>query len=670
MRLAKIPQHALNALLSAIVAPNLSIFEVEYPEAETHSFLTNPEHDPLRQHLTSILPKAPDILISNDADLKIIKLRSPAYPDPERRGHWRDVEVGSSQQPLPLLVTIPAQDSIRALEHTFNILKSAGCGNLDGLKINLEVNGSWYTDLRYPSEKEGGGFTTALLDLVPNITSIHAANSWDTKAVLSHLGECRMMPNGSWGFSCPGLQKLVLTYGNQGVTQTDIDAFLKTRYGDGQSVQCGARLINRPPPLVQLFHPRKPPPFFWPLIPFHQPHLIEIITHDSARMPGPKTSGSQLRNLLGGLSTTKSGSPLVILQYDSSVTPWPIVRHLLWNKQSPQEHVICLAFKLTLEELVGQPFTSHNIMYLDQTGYVPGYTRDNGLDTLDPKRFLLDPIVRDLDRPLSVLIDSLETFRSDIGSISSACLFVSEILETLRKSPHHHSSQLILPIPSRSPLLSHLTSTLISQQLNMLILHSPYLVAHMSRSYLTPPPLDSAHPSDKFWSLFLPAAQRGEGEKLVLSGEGGAHRQMNEGVVEVVVRGGRKGVERTLEAWRAKETGDGKQFVEACLCGELEVIKATAPHASVKAAGSSAGTEAGVTHGLSFNLTLTSSQAEAKSKVALPYTMAAQQGEVVLTDSWPSCQLTDRPTAPAVIHYDPDSADDMDDEDPDEDLDL
>ncbi|KAG8916928.1 hypothetical protein FRC00_014237, partial [Tulasnella sp. 408] len=101
---------------------------------------------------------------------------------------------------------------------------------------------------------------------------------------------------------------------------------------------------------------------------------------------------------------------------------------------------------------------------------------------------------------------------------------------------------------------------------------------------------------------------------------------MHEGIVEVVIRGGRKGVERTLEGWRVKDAGEANQSVEACLCGDLEVVKVAAARAGVSATKSSeATTETDVTHGLSFNLGLTSSQAEAKSKVALPYTMAAQQ---------------------------------------------
>lgn len=61
-------------------------------------------------------------------------------------------------------------------------------------------------------------------------------------------------------------------------------------------------------------------------------------------------------------------------------------------------------------------------------------------------------------------------------------------------------------------------------------------------------------------------------------------------------------------------------------------------------------------HPVSFNLSLTSAQKAARESVPLPYLQAQQD------DGAP-------PPAP-IISYDPDSADDWDDEDPDDDLDL
>lgn len=63
-----------------------------------------------------------------------------------------------------------------------------------------------------------------------------------------------------------------------------------------------------------------------------------------------------------------------------------------------------------------------------------------------------------------------------------------------------------------------------------------------------------------------------------------------------------------------------------------------------------------VTSGVSFELNLTPEQRESRAKVPLPY---AHKG---IPDS--------EKGASGAILYDPDSADDIDDDDPDEDLDI
>jgi elongator complex protein 5 len=80
------------------------------------------------------------------------------------------------------------------------------------------------------------------------------------------------------------------------------------------------------------------------------------------------------------------------------------------------------------------------------------------------------------------------------------------------------------------------------------------------------------------------------------------------------------------------------------------------------------------TQNLTFNLNLTPLQQQSRAVVPLPY---AHQGmhvnstlsRLLLTDFFFSG--TENPTQnPFVINYDPDSADDIDDDDPDEDLDI
>lgn len=72
------------------------------------------------------------------------------------------------------------------------------------------------------------------------------------------------------------------------------------------------------------------------------------------------------------------------------------------------------------------------------------------------------------------------------------------------------------------------------------------------------------------------------------------------------------------------------------------------------------------TANLSFNLTLTDEQRRAKEKLVLPYLKAQNRGTVEIESSEPAAALPSTGT----IYYEPDAADDFDDEDPDEDLDI
>lgn len=47
-------------------------------------------------------------------------------------------------------------------------------------------------------------------------------------------------------------------------------------------------------------------------------------------MVGQKVKETHLSTILLNNGVPKSRSPLIIVQYDASVTPWPMVRHLLW----------------------------------------------------------------------------------------------------------------------------------------------------------------------------------------------------------------------------------------------------------------------------------------------------------------------------------------------------
>lgn len=79
------------------------------------------------------------------------------------------------------------------------------------------------------------------------------------------------------------------------------------------------------------------------------------------------------------------------------------------------------------------------------------------------------------------------------------------------------------------------------------------------------------------------------------------------------------------------------------------------------------------THSVPFNLKLTPSQEKSRAQVPLPY---AHEGQISfrMCDYRCKCRVAGKPM-PSVptrgaILYEPDSADDIDDDDPDEDLDI
>lgn len=121
----------------------------------------------------------------------------------------------------------------------------------------------------------------------------------------------------------------------------------------------------------------------------------------------------------------------------------------------------------------------------------------------------------------------------------------------------------------------------------------------------------------------------------------GAGNDSNEFVVELIIRGvgaegGRRTTERILEGWDGKGTERFERLgsLKALLSRKETDVKPLDPMQNVP-----------------FNLHLTKSQEESRGRVPLPY----------VHQSSATC---------STIYYEPDSADDIDDDDPDEDLDI
>ncbi|KIM23551.1 hypothetical protein M408DRAFT_253234 [Serendipita vermifera MAFF 305830] len=249
---------------------------------------------------------------------------------------------------------------------------------------------------------------------------------------------------------------------------------------------------------------------------------------------------------------------------------------------------------------------------------------------------------------VTMIIDSVDTMATDTDSDSVTLQLLHDLTETIksRKAP----GRLVLSITSTSSLLPHLLTPTFSQALTHARLYDPSLLLHMHRVFLlAPPPLT---PVPKFYSVFTPFVHRArrETESLVFGAEVSTVGSVEgETVVEVTVRssGSKRtgGVERALEGWKLSSG--------PCTLEQLESLVScfqTVQGVTIQKAAQDP------TQNLSFNLNLTVEQQASRAQVPLPY---AHTGEG-------SVSTASAPT----IYYDPDSADDFDDEDPDEDLDL
>lgn len=284
-------------------------------------------------------------------------------------------------------------------------------------------------------------------------------------------------------------------------------------------------------------------------------------------------------------------------------------------------------------------------------------------------------------------------------------------------------SRLVLRLPSYSPLLDHLITPSTSPTLTLLTLHPPQLIAHLATTYLVAPPasgaLDSAgEPGGmRFWGV-LGAADgvgsagsagkaasagggrgKADGVGYVFSGEelagggvvelcdwaGGAavdgkgdDSRARGVVVQILVRkqqgGANKGMSRVLEglmpgaggglvscAWNEVDglRDVGRTYVGG---GDVESVQEVCP------------AEGGSTFAdrcqrrqqhhpsqqhIPFNLSLTPAQHASRAQVPIPY---AHEGD----EPAPSPAAGQQ----GGIIFEPGSEDDMDEDDPDEDLDF
>jgi elongator complex protein 5 len=245
---------------------------------------------------------------------------------------------------------------------------------------------------------------------------------------------------------------------------------------------------------------------------------------------------------------------LTIVQSASSQSALPVFRELV---SSSKDRTLLFSFLYPPELFAAE---RDNLTVIDWTDRIPGYS-DEPLDLLGniptgekvPSVAFSANLATTLDdKPVTVVIDSIETLLSDLESVSA-------VVTLLKKVRQRQNTNLILHVVQShesKDLVAHLSQTSFSPSL---VLHTAYptsLLVHISTNYMTPPPPLSPEP--KFWSVFLPISERQHDiDAIVYGGEGSGSHVTEEFVVETITRGGQNGsrkrraFERNLRGWKS-----------------------------------------------------------------------------------------------------------------------
>lgn len=346
-----------------------------------------------------------------------------------------------------------------------------------------------------------------------------------------------------------------------------------------------------------------------------------------------------LPSIIANPTNSRPHQPLVIVQSSASQTCLPVLRRLIRPAKLPTQTLLFCFLYPPASLIKGWPDTSdESLKAFDYTERIPRYNVSH-----DSRDEILAAVSSAPLGSLNVIIDSVDTLASDLASDSQTYRFMRSLLNTI--TSRSHPSILILHLLP-CPLLAVLTQTNLSPTLTHIVAHPSALINHLASSYLTPPP--PAGSPEKFWSVFIPVSERAHESQTLVYGSGGTGTSSGWGVdtrefvVELVVRGagaeGRKrSIERTIEGWR----GDAPEDLR-----NLDSLKSIWARKK-----STDENPLDPTQNVSFNLNLTPSQEKSRAQVPLPY---VHEGKSVT----------------AAILYEPDSADDIDDDDPDEDLDI
>ncbi|KAH7883639.1 hypothetical protein F5I97DRAFT_1560138 [Phlebopus sp. FC_14] len=308
-------------------------------------------------------------------------------------------------------------------------------------------------------------------------------------------------------------------------------------------------------------------------------------------------------------TSSRPHQPLVVLQSSVSQTCLPVLRRFIQPTNPPSRtFLFCFLYppSALTRDWSDTSDVHGSLQVFDWTERIPGYTVAS-----DPREDVLTAVGSAPAGSIHVVIDSVDTLASDIGSDSQTYRLLKALLDMI--SSRTCPSVLVLHLLP-CPLLAALVQTSFSPTLTHIVAHPPALVTHLATSYLTPPPPVGS--PEKFWNVFIPISERAlESQRLVYGFDGsgtssGEGLYADESVVELVVRGwgseGRKrGIERVIEGWRGNAPEDlHKLDCLKSIWPQKKTVDEKAPDP---------------TQNLSFNLNLTPSQEKSRAQVPLPY---------------------------------------------------
>ncbi|WVQ68153.1 uncharacterized protein L199_006359 [Kwoniella botswanensis] len=226
-----------------------------------------------------------------------------------------------------------------------------------------------------------------------------------------------------------------------------------------------------------------------------------------------------------------------------------------------------------------------------------------------------------------IFIDALDILSEDY-SASKVLSLLKNILSVIKKAKA--PSRLILLLPPSSTIYHSLITPSFHSTLTLITPHSPHLVEHLSKSYLSP---ISSIPSPNLWMILENTTKRSTHQDMALKASsekiefdpcwtqslGGPTA-----IVQVLVRkptGGIKGISRSLEGLKFND--EEKEFRVV----DLDQLVDLNPFSKPLTASVSGGDKTINTHSeldLPFNLSLTNEQRNKRAQVPLPY---AHEGE-------------------------------------------